>query len=167
MPELKLLLPFLLLTLNINSDDQPDSKVDCDLIGSWNQVTLLIEPLGEMHELIFEKENFSEENFSKYAQLAHNIYTSGQGNMDLSDSVMISFSKNKIYYNKEKLGKYKTADDCSNIKLNRPFKKSSEVIDKFTLLHRYENIIVLQQGKQINFYLRRYPDHPFFVGISD
>ncbi|MFK7808429.1 MAG: hypothetical protein AB8F74_11560 [Saprospiraceae bacterium] len=163
MLKLNFLFPLLFLLFHTDQN-QVDRNSKCDLIGDWSQVTLLIEPLGDIHKLVFEKEHIPEADFTAYAQQIHCTYTSGQGNIDIDQSPTLSFSKNKISYKGEKLGRYKMNNDCKTIELSQIAQTSPKRFASCTILYRYENIIAMKQGDQTVFYLRRYPKNPFFVG---
>lgn len=144
-----------------------DRNSHCDIVGDWSQVTLFIEPLGKMQKLVFEKKELSESDFVNYSHQIHEVYTSGQGNMDIDMGTTLSFSRNKISYKGENLGKYKISEDCKTITINKFIHKSPDVFASCIVLFRYENIIALKQGDQTTFYLRRNPENPFFVGNGE
>lgn len=159
------LLATLLLLCSFQKDDfQTSHKASCDLYGNWSQVNFIIDVQGVNQPLVYEKE-LSEEHFLEKAKEVHHIYFSGQGNIDLDLDPTLSFSKKKLCYKGTKLGRYQVSNDCKTITLqSQKIQNNPDLFASCIVLYRYENIIALEQGDEIVFYLRRDPANPFFIG---
>ena len=154
----------MLLLFFFPRDEQTIGKT-CDLFGDWSQVTTIIDSRGEIQNLIFTVEEVPEDLLLEYEKKIHSIYFSGQGNIEIDPSPTLSFSKNKICYKGTKLGRFEVRDDCSTIVLQKEqSKEHADVFNHCTIIHRYKNIMVVKQGKERVFYLRRDASNPYFVG---
>lgn len=142
-----------------------NNKASCDLLGDWSQVTLLIDLKGSAQPLVFPTDKFFKDQFLNIAQKVHNIYVSGNGNIDIDMDPTLSLSKKKLSYKGTKLGRYQLSDDCKTICLQKQkVQQNPDAFAQFKVLFRYENIIAVEQGKEVALYLKRDAANPFFVG---
>jgi hypothetical protein len=141
------------------------SEKDCDLQGDWTEVSYLITPEGKVHSLSTLSPNTTSDSLQLFTTWVHSVYFSGQGNIGIESGASLQISKKKIRYKGQCLGRYTLSNNCLLISLPEvEIDHNPEHFAQCKVVHRFENVLVLQQGNVLTCYLKRDSKNPYFVG---